>query len=161
MKYYYLEKNKTIVCFDTIKDNVINSLPFLKHISDFKVKDIKETEEEIISRYNKNTEQMEIVFLKDVESEVLREEKDNKILHLKEINKDNIYSKYTLETQVDILAGIKPQLNIEDMKSWIGNSLNAYQAVLLKINSCKNVEEIRALNIQEEYDKLIENKLDK
>lgn len=161
MKYYYLEKNKTIVCFDTIKDNVINSLPFLKHISDFKVKDIKETEEEIISRYNKNTEQMEIVFLKDVESEVLREEKDTKILHLKEINKDNIYSKYTLETQVDILAGIKPQLNIEDMKSWIGNSLNAYQAVLLKINSCKNVAEIRALNIQEEYDKLIENKLDK
>lgn len=161
MKYYYLEKNKTIVCFDTIKDNVINSLPFLKHIADFKVKDIKETEEEIISRYNKNTEKMEIVFLKDVESEVLREEKDTKILRLKEINKDNIYSKYTLETQVDILAGIKPQLNIEDMKSWIGNSLNAYQAVLLKINSCKNVEEIRALNIQEEYDKLIENKLDK
>lgn len=155
MKYYYLEKNKTIVCFDSIKDNVINSLPFLKHIADFKVKDIKETEEEIISRYNKNTEQMEIVFLKDVESEVLREEKDSKILHLKEINKDNIYSKYTLETQVDILAGIKPQLNIEDMKSWIGNSLNAYQAVLLKINSCKNVAEIRALNIQEEYDKLI------
>lgn len=151
MFYYLKDKNNKVVCFDTDRQKVVNSIPFLKHIQNFTEKDIIETSEELISRYNEESKEMEIVFLKDIENEVLKELKEQKINHLQSINKENIFQKYTLETQIDILSGIKPQLSVEDMRLWISTSLNAYEITLWRINSCKTVAEVRTFNEEEDF----------
>ena len=69
MFYYYLinKKDNKIICFSKDKNEVINTIPFLKHISNFNINDIIETKEELINRYNTDKEQMEIVFKKDIQ----------------------------------------------------------------------------------------------
>ena len=158
MFYYLKDKNNKVVCFDTDRQKVVNSILFLKHIQNFTEKDIIETSEELISRYNEERKEMEIVFLKDIENEVLKELKQQKINHLQSINKENIFQKYTVETQIDILSGIKPQLSIEDMRLWISTSLNAYETTLWKINSCKTVAEARTFNEEEDFNKNLQIK---
>ena len=158
MFYYLKDKNNKVVCFNTDREIVKNTIPFLKHIQNFTEKDIIETKEELISRYNEESQEMEIVFLKDIENEVLKELKQQKINHLQSINKENIFQKYTVETQIDILSGIKPQLSIEDMRLWISTSLNAYEITLWRINSCKTVAEARTFNEEEDFNKNLQIK---
>lgn len=158
MFYYLKDKNNKIVCFNNNKDIVKNTMPFLKHIQNFTEKDIIETKDEMISRYNKESKEMEFVFLKDVETEFIREEKDRKIEELKKVNQEHILLKYSIETQIDIVAGIETQLSIDDMRLWIGTSINVYNTVLMKLNSCRTVKDIRAFDVKQTYENYLQNK---
>ena len=158
MFYYLKDKNNKIVCFNKNKDIVKNTMPFLKHIQNFTEKDIIETKDELISRYNKDSKEMEFVFLKDIETEFIREEKDRKIEELKKVNQEHILLKYSIETQIDIVAGIEKQLSIDDMRLWIGTSINVYNTVLFKLNSCNTVEAVKKFDVKQEYENYLQNK---
>ena len=134
---YYIEINGEIKTFNKDINNIKNLMLYRKELAG---KEIKATEEEIISFQGRN------VFKKDVLEEYFKEQKVNRLDNLDMNCKSFIYSKYSVETQLNITNGIKE--GQEEMKEFINKARGQYKQKKKELEACKNEEELNKVNIE-------------